>query len=137
MELGNFNESIISGFVSGPLSDTIQARVAASVDRSDGWQQSYTRTDTNGKKDIYKGRIILDWEPTSDLKAEFTVNGFEDESDTLAAQLVAVTPLVLPPVHVPPGLLAYPPAPNNDRAADWNPAWTIRRITSWCKPGCG
>jgi outer membrane receptor protein involved in Fe transport len=121
LELGNFNDSIFSGFVSGPLSETVQARVAASIDRSDGWQQSYTRTDTNGKKDIYKGRIILDWEPMSDLKAEFTVNSFVDESDSLAAQLVRVTPLVLPPVHVPPGLLDYPPAPNNDRAADWNP----------------
>jgi outer membrane receptor protein involved in Fe transport len=121
LEIGNFDERILSGFVSGPLSSTVQGRVAFSLDQTGPWQKSYTRSDYTGAKDIYKGRIIVDWEPTSEFKAEFTVNGFVDESDTQAAQMIKVTPLVLPPVHVPPGLLDYPTAPNNDRAADWNP----------------
>jgi iron complex outermembrane receptor protein len=120
LSYGNFNATNLSAFVSGPLSDTVQARFTFGIDQADGWQQSYTRSDTTGKKSLYKGRIIVDWQPTSDFKAEFSLNGFTDQSDTTAAQLVAVTPLVLPPVHVPPGLLSYPSAPQNDRAADWD-----------------
>src|SRR5450631_3981436 len=62
---GRFNTKEINAFVSGPLTDTLKARVSAHIIRGDGWQESYTRNDTLGKTEVYAGRAILDWTPSS------------------------------------------------------------------------
>jgi outer membrane receptor protein involved in Fe transport len=50
-----------------------------------------------------------------------TVTGWIDRSDTQAAQTIAIQPSVPPLAAAVPGLLTYPLAPANDRAADFNP----------------
>ena len=49
-------------------------------------QKSDTRDATTGDKDLKKGRVILDWTPSQDLKVSLNLNGFTDNSDTLVAQ---------------------------------------------------
>jgi len=122
IDFGRFNALNVSTFISGPLSDTLRARLAVGVDRADEWQKSYTRDDSLGEQELYKGRFLLEWEPSADFRATFSANGFIDKSDTMAAQVIAITPLVEPPVHIPQGLLDYPLAPRNNRAADWDAA---------------
>ncbi len=120
---GRFETFDVQGFVSGPLSDTLKARIALRTVQSGPWQQSYTRDDELGRQDQFQGRFLLAWEPTDTVRLLFNANGWMDKGDTQAAQLqsdtCAVT--VAPTCGSPAGIAFanYPQAPQNARAADW------------------
>lgn len=118
---GRFNEVDAQGFVSGPLADTLRGRAALRFTRSDGWQQSYTRSDSLGKKDFLNGRVMLEWEPTDRLRTLLTLSGWHDQSETVAPQFIE--PQLRSPNAqlLPDDFLNYPAAPNDTRAADWDP----------------
>ncbi|MBK6411594.1 TonB-dependent receptor plug domain-containing protein [Sphingopyxis sp.] len=78
--------------VGGPISENLRARFAVGYDRGGGWQQSYTRDDENGSKNLLRGRAQLEWTPTSTLKVALSLAGFRDRSDTVAVALYRVTP---------------------------------------------
>jgi outer membrane receptor protein involved in Fe transport len=125
---GRFNAIDAQGFVSGPLSDTLRARVSARMIRSDDWQYSYTRPDTNGAVNKLMGRILLDWTPTDKLSIAIDLNGWRDRSDTQAAQdtgFFAIGGVSRP------ALANYPLAPANDRAADWDAGEKLRNNNSF------
>jgi outer membrane receptor protein involved in Fe transport len=115
---GRFGTAEGSGYISGPIADTLQARLAVKVARGGDWQESYTRDDTLGKLDTTAGRLIFDWEPTSRLKFSLDLNGWQDRSDPQAPQKIANTPQNAAPVGYP--ILTVPNAPGNARAADWD-----------------
>jgi len=121
VSLGRFATTEADGFLSGPLTDTLQARAAFHYARSDDWQYSYTRRDTIGETNVLAGRLLLKWEPTDTLRLQMNINGWQDKSDPAAGQLVGVA------FNIPyfdssqNNLLNYPFAPNNPRAADWTP----------------
>jgi len=142
---GRFGDNVLDGFVSGPLTSTLTARLAASTENGGAWQQNYTRDATLGNKDTQIGRLILDWKPISNFSASLNVNGWRDRSDTQAGQLEGfrlqdptnIDPTLNPSLAssylpAPVGSAAYnayplpikdvlgePIAPNNARAADW------------------
>ena len=116
---GRFDHTELKGFVSGPLTDTIRVRAAVRWDRQGDWQYSYTRDASRGRSDLLIGRVIADWTPTDRLSISLNVNGWRDRSDTPGAQFVAVGN---PSAAVPAALRTYPLPPNDDRAADWDPA---------------
>lgn len=118
LSYGRFNSVEVNGYVSGPLSDTLQARVAGHFIRSDDWQRSYTRDDTLGRTLSYAGRAIFDWTPTAGTKFSLTLNAWRDKSDPQAGQLVTIYPQV-PGVSIP-NVTNYPYPPKNPRAADWS-----------------
>jgi outer membrane receptor protein involved in Fe transport len=120
---GRFNTLDASGFVSGPLTDTLKVRVSAMGVDSSGWQESYTRDAALGAKRQYAGRLLADWNPNSDLKVSFNFNGWIDKSDTQAAQLQAVNPESPISEKANPGFTydSFPTAPQNAQAADWMP----------------
>jgi outer membrane receptor protein involved in Fe transport len=116
---GRFNTLSASGFVSGPLTDTLLARFAFNtVYSKDGWQKSFTRNDTLGQQNNYAGRLLLDWTPTSRLKFSLNLNAWVDKNDPQAPQKIVNTPQNPAPVGYP--VLTYPNAPANARAADWD-----------------
>lgn len=127
LSYGRFNQVDASGFVSGPITPTLRARVAVEHQMRGDWQKSYTHGGTLGSKNFTNGRLLLEWEPSPDFKAQLNLNGWLDRSETQAAQLVAITPNVPPLAGLIPGLLTYPLAPSNARAADWNRAADYRR----------
>lgn len=118
---GRFNDIEASGFVSGPLSDTLGARLAVKTVQNGDWQRSYTRDDDLGSRNEIVGRLLLDWKPTDRLSVGINLNAWRDKSDLPAGQYVALTPNV--PALTPPALAATPFAPNNARAADWTPGY--------------
>jgi iron complex outermembrane receptor protein len=87
---GRFNDNHLSGFVSGPLTPTLNARLSASIDEGGAWQKSETRNDTLGNKDTQIARLILDWNPTEKFNASLNLNGWKDHSETQAGQLEGV-----------------------------------------------
>lgn len=117
---GRFNALELGGFVSGPLSDTLSARVAINHSSMDDWQRSYTSGAENGQTDFTNARFTLAWEPSSTFRANLTVSGFIDKSDVQAGQAIAITPAIPAAAAFVPGLLTYPLSPERARAADFN-----------------
>lgn len=120
-----FNKKEVNGYVSGPLSDTLLARVAITSVKADEWQQSYTRDDKNGKEDYFAARLLLDYEPSDTVRLKMNINGWNDKSDPQAQQLIAFHPAVLSafadPATNAQAQLTTPFSPEDPRAADWTP----------------
>jgi len=106
------------GYISGPITDTLGARLAVKTEQGGAWQRSLTRPgDTIGNKRFTTGRFILDFKPTSTLKFELNLNGYIDKGDEQVAQYIALTPLANPARAG--ALGAAPRALTDARDADW------------------
>jgi len=126
---GRFNTFDAQGFVSAPITDTLKARASVRWIRSDDWQKSFSRDDSNGSIDRVMGRLLLDWQPTSRLSVSVNLNGWSDRSDSQAGQYVAALPLSV--AQSPEELVSYPIAPANSRAADWTPGFNLHMDNSF------
>jgi outer membrane receptor protein involved in Fe transport len=126
---GRFNTFDFDGYVTGPLSSTVNARLAAKVTRGDDWQRSYTTDASSGKVNNTALRMLLDWNPNDLLKISFNLNGWLNYSDPLVPQYYRLTPQNAPgapgpfgtnvPTNLP--IFSYPTAPRDARAADFSP----------------
>jgi outer membrane receptor protein involved in Fe transport len=118
LSYGNYNSAQVNAYVSGPISDTLSARVAINTMNQDGWQQSYTRKDTNGELSYQAGRLIANWTPNNVVDFSLNLNGWIDKSQPQALQFVAMTPAE--PATTQPQQMTFPFPPLNPRAADWS-----------------
>ncbi|WP_218647409.1 TonB-dependent receptor [Sphingobium lactosutens] len=121
----SFGQVSGGGFISGPISDTLTARVAVRTEQGGAWQRSYTRDEKLGDRNFTTGRILLDFEPSNGVRFSLNLNGFIDKSDGQAAQQIGVVPLGNPARLWP--LATYPIAPRNNRDADWTPEQKPKR----------
>jgi iron complex outermembrane recepter protein len=118
LTVGRFNETQENVYVSGPISSTVQSRLAVSALNADGWQYSYTRPyDTNGSQSNFASRLITDWAATEAVHFSLNLNGWVDTSQPQAPQFIALRSS--DPATEYPAAAAYPFAPQNPRAADW------------------
>ena len=119
LSYGRFNEVDVEAYVSGPLTDTLRARLSGRYERADGWQVSNTRPgDRNGKKDMIAGRLLLDYQPVSAVRFELNLNGWHAGGETLAPQYAATNPQQ---ANLGPAVAAAHFSPQTPRAADWTP----------------
>lgn len=125
--LSSFQTVDATAYVSGPLSETLQARLSGRVLSGDDWQESFTRDDSLGAKRFYQGRLIVEWEPTERFRVSLNLNGFNDESDTQAAQRIELIPSSPTFVNRIPLMVNYPANPRNNRAADWDADQDLRK----------
>jgi outer membrane receptor protein involved in Fe transport len=115
--VARFDEVATNAFVSGPLSDTLRARVAVRKQYMGPWQKSVSRPgDENGNIDRVQARLLLDWEPDERTFFELHVSGWRDNSEPPAGQFVGIIAAVAPAY-----IKALPQAPEKPRAADWTP----------------
>ena len=130
VDIGNYGTHNFGAVVSGPLSDTLRARLAVRVEGSDeGWQESNSRDNKLGDVHRYAARLRFDWTPTDRLTFDGSISGWVNQSDTIAAQGIGFTPNTNPttggfgPFNTP-GLPAYiaANAPTSGKDADWAPA---------------
>ena len=71
---GRYNQSIVEGAVSGPLSDSLSARIAGIYDRDDGYIKNITPGEKDrGANNHWALRGTLAFEPSSDVKAKLTL----------------------------------------------------------------
>lgn len=122
---GRFNRTELEGHISGPLTDTLRARVAVQNVQSDAWQKSLTRDDENGETDRTSARVLLDWDASENLVLKFNINGYVDQGQTQATQAIAITPLT--PAGLRPEVRDAPMAPADARAADWSATRDLAR----------
>ena len=116
---GRFNDAEATAYVSGPLSDTLRARVSGTYEHRDGWQISDSRPgDHNADLNYFVGRAIVDWSPFHRVRFSLTVNGWVDKSQPQAPQFVALVPET---TTLSPAEQAAPFSSQSPRAADWTP----------------
>jgi outer membrane receptor protein involved in Fe transport len=124
---GSYNAVDVGGFVSGPVADTLQARVAIDHTQMDPWQRSYTTGARTGAGDFTSGRVILAWTPDADLKVQLNLNGYVDGSELQAGQLIGVSPSIPAAAAAIADLSAYPLSPHKATAADFDPGDNYHR----------
>lgn len=113
---GRFDTVTTSGFISGPVSGSVRARLAVRQELSDGWQRSASRpNDSLGETDRTQARLLLEWTPTDRLALLLNLNGWRNQSDAQAGQFVGI----LNP-RVPPIVAAQRPTTGSPRIADWD-----------------
>jgi iron complex outermembrane receptor protein len=122
LTVARFGRVDVNGYVSGPLSDTLTARLALHTEQGGAWQRSYTRSTDNtlGNRNFTSGRLVLDWRPTDRLETVASFTTWQDHSDGAAG--ADYHNQLLPGFPVTNAQLAnYPLAPHNPQAADWDP----------------
>lgn len=118
-EINNFGGTELEAFASGPLSDTLRARLAVTGTLGGKWQHGYyLSSEHNGEQEKGSARMLLEWTPSDVLTLNLNVNGFYDHSQPPLAQLASVNIAV--PGNGAPGLDKYP-MPTNDRQAEGLP----------------
>lgn len=123
LSYGRFDKMEFNGFVSGPLSDTVAARLAVTGVNADEWQKSSSRDDENGAEEYFAARLTLTFEPTDTSRYLVNINGWNDQSDPQAQQLAAINPQISGEAA---GanletVLAQTLTQEDTRAADWSP----------------
>jgi len=120
VSVNNWGRVDAQAYASGPLTDTLRARLSASTDQFGSWQQDYFdgHGQTNGRANRSAARLLLDWTPFEGLKVALNLNGNEDHSQPQAFQPAGLSPAN--PAGLNPGFLTYPPPPANNRAAGWD-----------------
>ncbi len=116
---GNFDSADLNGYISGALAPNLLGRASFDIAEGGAYQKSDTRDETTGDKDLKKGRVILDWTPSQDLKVSLNLNGFTDNSDTVVAQEIGLdlqNPKFAGRI---PAVLNHPLSDRNDQTADW------------------
>ncbi|MGE3599142.1 MAG: TonB-dependent receptor [Dehalococcoidia bacterium] len=118
LSYGRFDSVDLQGFVSGPVSDSLNARVSLRSVTGGDWQKNPFRQDSLGARREYQGRVLLDWKPNDKLSMLFNLNGWIDKSDSQAPQRTEVF-VSAPgnPNEAP--IRALLPVPLNARSADW------------------
>ena len=115
---GRFNRVEGNAYLSGRVAENLRSRVAISGVNSDGWQESYTRPwDKNGKQSYAAARWLVDWEPSSNVRVAFSLNGYYDTSQPQAGQYILLQPQT--PGDEQPQEIAAPFSPSKPQAADW------------------
>lgn len=118
---GNFNAWNLEGHISGPLTETLGARLAARVEQADGWQESLTRPgDKNGKVENYMVRLVTDYEPVDSVRLGLMLSAWKEKGETLAPQFVGFQPQ-FPIEYLPPAQTEAPFAEFDNESADWTP----------------
>jgi outer membrane receptor protein involved in Fe transport len=119
LQLGNFQTANFQGFISGPIAQGLDARLALQTNNSGAWQQGYgpQAGQSTGGTDFLNGRLSVQWKPNSNFTALLTLNGWEDKGYNQVGQLYG---LAGGRNHqMPSFLLNYQDAPSNDQAAGW------------------
>lgn len=117
LTVARFNAISATAFVSGPLSETLRARLVVRKDYGDAWQRSVSRPeDRMGKTDRRQARFLLDWTPTDRLSLLLNLNGWQNKSEPQAGQFGGVLNARVPAIV---GQQARPTGSN--RLADWDP----------------
>lgn len=135
---GRFEEVDVGGFVSGPISDTLSARLAVRNEYRGDWQEGYTTPEQIGEKRFLDSRLTVDWKPSDVARFELQVTGWRDTSDTQQPQFIQYDPLTTPAEGGrPPGfpIASFPPAPDDPRAAAWVPGGPFKQDNTFYQFG--
>src|SRR3546814_3203694 len=87
---GRFSTVEGEAFISGPVTDTLNIRLAGRSTYAGSWQKNYFSRpgDEFGKRREFAGRITLDWKPTDRLSFMASLSGWHDGSEPQRGQYI-------------------------------------------------
>lgn len=131
VDVNSWGEVNAEGFVSGPLSDTLRARIAANTSQGGGWQKGYfLNSQKNGSQNKFAGRLLLDWTPTEKLSVSINLNASKDRSEQQQAQAFLFLPANPAAPSAAPFLAYAAQLPTNARQADYDQGFDTRADSS-------
>lgn len=83
-----YNEREVNGYVSGPLTDTLKARLALRDRQEDGYIRNVVRGEDTPAIDEQAARLTLMWEPNDDLLAELKLESARLERNGRPTQVI-------------------------------------------------
>ena len=113
---GGFNQIVGEGYISGPITEGLNARISGRVEHADAWQKGYTFDGKTGKARQYAGRLLLDWRASERLRIQMNLNGWKDKGEPQALQFIQARQGFPGAVNQ---VENYPVAPSRPRAADF------------------
>jgi iron complex outermembrane recepter protein len=146
LDYGRYAYKKIGAFVSGGVSDNINARFAVeSIQQGEGWQVNEANGEKLGEIDSTAGRLLLDWAASDDVGVLLNLHATKDDSDNPVPQTFTSSPSYSPSAYpswddLAPLLPYLPwtsePVTVNDRddpnAALWTPGTKPGRdVESW------
>ncbi|MGE3745119.1 MAG: TonB-dependent receptor [Sphingomonadaceae bacterium] len=120
VSFGRFSALDLNGFVSGPITSTLTARLAVQSQQFGAWQRSESRGDHLGDRNLTAARATFDWRPTDRLNATLVLSGWTDKSESLAPKYIFRRPFNAALPGNPDA--NYPFSGPSNRAVDWDPA---------------
>lgn len=127
IDTNNWGEVNAEGFVSGPITDTLRARVAVQTTQFGGWQRGYyLNSQKNGDQNKIAGRLLLDWRPTDRFHISVNLNGSKDRSQQQQAQAFIISPVNPAAASAGPFLQYQNHLPTNARDADFDTGFDTR-----------
>lgn len=127
VDVNHWGETNAEGFVSGPLSSTLRARVAVQTTQFGGWQRGYyLNNQKNGDQNKFAGRLLLDWTPTDRLRISINLNASRDRSEQQQAQAFLIQPVNPAAASAAPFLQYRNHLPTSARDADFDTGYDTR-----------
>ncbi|MEW4469054.1 TonB-dependent receptor, partial [Parasphingorhabdus sp. JC815] len=81
LEVGNFKTMRASGMINVPLTDTLAIRAAGALTSRDGFDyNTFTDRRVNGRE-LWSGRLSMQWEPSDRLRVNAIWQHFEEDDD--------------------------------------------------------
>ncbi|MHC3125890.1 TonB-dependent receptor [Brevundimonas sp. GN22] len=110
-EYGSYDRYKVEGFVSGPITEKLLGRLAATTEQGGAWQYHRDTGEALGEADKLAIRGRLTWDATDNTTVDLSATWQQDNSDGLGFRLLG-------PYRVADGSITYP-------------ADTAWRITAW------
>jgi len=92
----NYNDDLggygVTGIVSGPLSDSLRARLVAKTYEHDGWMENSASDGTGNSKEDQVVRAILDWDVSEDLTLSIKAEEGRFKREGSSAKITLSTP---------------------------------------------
>ncbi len=77
-DFGEYAKADFEGAISGPLSDTVRARLSVATNHNNGYIRNTLGGSLEGTNN-YSGRLQLEWQPTEDIDILFNLHGSIDD----------------------------------------------------------
>jgi outer membrane receptor protein involved in Fe transport len=90
----DWNETLGSAMLSGPLTDTFGARAAVHYRKSDGYIDNLTLGGTEPRRDELGGRLTLQWQPTDALRTTLKFEGGNYKAKGRQIEIFGEQPIV-------------------------------------------
>ncbi len=87
VEYGRFGLFDVEAFVSGPITATLKARIAATTEQGGGFQRNRDTDEQLGDADKLFGRGLLEWTPSAGVDVTLNVHGGRDRSENTGLYL--------------------------------------------------
>ena len=143
VDVGNFSTVNGQASISGPITNTLSARIVGRVETRGAWQKSYAPNDAVvgkaagdelGRRRFYNGRALFDWTPSDKVNFDLALSGWQDKSDTQAAQIVR-TQFLAAQTAANAGVYAafnqFKAVPDDNRLAGWDANCACKRDDSF------